>query len=58
MLKSLILKPFMDNGPFAGYGHMVQNPPYWMASYTLGQQKQRKFKHDWMKSLCFVCPSA
>ena len=42
--------------PFAANSHMVQNPPCWRASYALGHPKQRKFKFDWMKSLCFGCP--
>ena len=37
---------------------MVQNPPRWRASHALGHPKQRKFKFNWMKSLCFGCPSA
>ena len=46
------------NGLFAANGHVVQNPPCWRASYALGHPKQRKFKFDWMKSLCFGYPSA
>ena len=34
-------------------GHMAQKTPYWRASCPLGHPKQRKFKFDWMKSLCF-----
>ena len=34
----------MDNGPFAAYCHVVQNPPCWRATYVLGHPKQRKFK--------------
>ena len=29
------------NGPFAADGHMVQNLPYWRASYALGQHPKR-----------------
>ena len=47
----------MVDGPFVANGHMVQNPPCWRASYALGHPKQRKFKFDWMKLLCFGCPS-
>ena len=36
---------------------MVQNPPYWRASYALGHPKQRKCKFVLMKSLCSGCPS-
>ena len=43
------------NGPVATNGHMVQNLPRWIASYTLGHPKQRKFMFDLMKSLCFGC---
>ena len=46
------------NGPFAANGHMLQNPPCWRASCALGHAKQRKFKFDWMKALCFECPCA
>ena len=28
------------NGPFAGYDHMVQNPPCWDANCALGNPKQ------------------
>ena len=44
------------NGPFAVNGHMVQKIPCWRANYALGHPKQRKFKFDLMKSLCFGCP--
>ena len=37
---------------------MVQYPQCWRASYALGHPKQRTFKFDWMKSLCFGCPRA
>ena len=36
---------------------MVQNPPCWRASFTLGHPKQRKCKFVLMKSLCSGCPS-
>ena len=45
-----------NNGPFAANGHIVQNPPCWSTSYTLGHSKQRKFKFDWIKSLFLDAP--
>ena len=39
---------FKENGPFAAYGHMVQNPPRWWAIFALGHPKQRKFMFDWI----------
>ena len=39
--------------PFAGYDHMVQNPPYWNANCALGHSKQRVALF-WM-SQCAVC---
>ena len=51
------LQSLCYHGPFAANSKMIQNPPCWRASYALGHPKQRKFKFDWMKSLCFGCPS-
>ena len=47
----------LPNGLFVLNGQMVQNPPCWRASYTLGHPKQRKFKFD-LKMICFGCLSA
>lgn len=50
--------PFLTcKGPSAANGHTAQNPPCQSASYALRHPKQRKVKFDWMKSLCFGCPS-
>ena len=46
-----------SKGPFAAKVHMVQNPPCWRGNYVTGRPKQRKFKFDWMKSLCLECPA-
>ena len=34
------------NRPFAGYDHMVQNPPYWNANCALGHPKQSDLNHS------------
>lgn len=31
---------------------------YCRASYVLGRSKERKVKHNWLRSLCFRCPGA
>ena len=33
---------FSSIGPFAGYDHMVQKPPYWAANCELGHLKHSK----------------
>ena len=38
---------------FALSCQMVQNLPFWMASYALGHPKQREVTLGWYKSLCF-----
>ena len=41
--------------PCAQWSHGPNSP---RASYALGHAKQREFKFDYMKSLCYRCPSA
>ena len=53
---STVMLEFHINGPFTANGYMVQNMPCWRASYAQGHPKQRKFKFNWMESLCFACP--
>ena len=41
------------DGPFARSCQMVQNLPYWMASYALGHPKQIKVKTKIRGAICF-----
>ena len=49
---------YVENRPFAGSGHMVQNKLCWDANDTVGLSKQRKVGLGQYEFLCFENPTA
>ena len=48
----------MNNGPFAGSGHMVRNKLHWDANDAVGLPKQRNSYQSSPTFLCFGSPTA
>ena len=46
------------NGPFAEYGHMVQQTPCWMPNDAEGQEKQRDYIIQKAEITSFQVPTA
>ena len=42
------------NRPFARRGHVVQNPPCWMANNAVGHRKKTELTCEWLSSLYFM----
>ena len=46
------------DGPFAEYGHMIQETPCWMVNDAEGQEKQRDYIIQEAKIISFQVPTA